>query len=143
MRAVLDTNVLISALISRAGSSAGLLLRWLNGEFELVVSEQLLAELSRALAYPKIRSRVSATEAAAFIQLLRATATVAVDPPVAQRRSRDGGDDHLVALAESAAAIVVSGDRDLLALAQELPVSAPADFLQQLRARDESSESIQ
>ena len=136
MRAVLDANVLVSALISRAGAPAGLVLRWLNGEFESVVSEQLLAEVSRALAYPKIRSRVSAVEAAAFIQLLRATATVAVDPPVAQRRSRDPDDDYLVALAESVEAVVVSGDRDLLALAPELPVLAAAQFLGQLRAKD-------
>lgn len=137
MRAVLDVNVLISALISKAGAPAGLVLRWLNGEFELVVSERLLAELSRAIAYPRIRSRVTATEAAALIQLLRATARVAVDPPLARRPSRDPGDDYVVALAESEAAMLVSGDRDLLTLAPGLPVSAPTDFLGQLRVRDE------
>jgi putative PIN family toxin of toxin-antitoxin system len=143
VRAVLDVNVLISAVISGKGAPAGLVLRWLNGEFELVVSEKLWAELSRAVAYPKILSRVGAAEATAFIQLLRATATVAVDPQVPHRRSRDPGDDYLVALAESEAAMVVSGDDDLLVLREALPVLAPADFLKQLRSKDESSESIQ
>jgi putative PIN family toxin of toxin-antitoxin system len=140
---VLDVNVLISALLSKAGAPAGLVLRWLNGEFEVVVSEQLLAELSRAVGYPKIRTRVTAAEAEAFLQLLRATATVAVDPPAGGRRSRDPGDDYVVALGEAEAAIVVSGDLDLLTLADELPVLAPADFLGQLRATDQEWKSIQ
>ncbi len=55
MRAVLDPNVLVSALLSRSGAPAQIASRWLAGEHELVVSELLLAELDRALAYPKIQ----------------------------------------------------------------------------------------
>lgn len=134
MRAVLDTNVLISALISQLGASATLVLRWLDGEFDLVVSERLLAELSRALAHPKLQARIGPADASAFIQLLRATSTVAADPGIAPPRSRDQGDEYLVALAESAAAILVSGDLDLLALAPGLPVLSPAAFLGRLGA---------
>ncbi len=47
MRALLDVNILISALLSRRGGPAQLLTRWLAGEFELVVSEALLSELER------------------------------------------------------------------------------------------------
>jgi len=43
-----------------------LLRRWLDGEFELIVSPLLLAELKRALAYPKLGSRVMEEEAKAF-----------------------------------------------------------------------------
>jgi putative PIN family toxin of toxin-antitoxin system len=132
VRAVLDTNVLISALISRSGASAALVLRWLDGEFDLVVSEQLLVELSRALAYPKLEERISPADASAFIQLLRSTAILAADPEIAPPRSRDAGDDYLLALAESAAAILVSGDHALLALAPGLPVESPADFMVRL-----------
>lgn len=135
MRAVLDTNVLISALISRLGAPAALVLRWLDGEFELVVSEQLLAELSRALVYPKLQARISPADSSVFIQLLRSTATVTADSEIAPPRSRDAGDDFLLALAESAAAILVSGDLDLLTLAPELPVLSPADFLGRLGAK--------
>lgn len=136
MRAVLDTNVLISALISQLGASAALVLRWVDGEFDLVISEQLMAELSRALAYPKLQARINPAEALAFTQLLRSTATVVADSEIAPpRRSRDPGDDYLVALAESAAAILVSGDLDLLALAPGLPVLSPAAFLGRLGAK--------
>ncbi|TMD08021.1 MAG: PIN domain-containing protein [Chloroflexi bacterium] len=42
MRAVLDPNVLISAILAPTGVPAALLRHWLDGEFELVVSERLL-----------------------------------------------------------------------------------------------------
>jgi len=132
LRAVLDPNVLIAALLSPAGAPAALVLGWFRGAFELVVSEQLLQELSRALAYPKLRARVSEPEAAAFVQLLRSTATVAADPAVAPSRSRDRGDDYLLALAQFTAAILVSGDLDVLALTGQLPVMSPVDFLKQI-----------
>jgi putative PIN family toxin of toxin-antitoxin system len=112
-----------------------LILQWLSGDFELVASEQLLTELSRTLAYPKIQALVTTAEASLFVQLLRQSATIAIDPPSAPPRSRDPGDDYLVALAESASAILVTGDRDLLALAPGLPVFSPADFVRRLDAQ--------
>ena len=84
--------------------------QWLAGEFELVVSEALLAELERALAYPKLRDRVSGRETGAFVELLRRGAVISPDPPSPPRRSADPGDDYLLALAESQRAVLVSGD---------------------------------
>ena len=130
-RAVLDPNVLISALLSPSGSPAALVTRWLTGEFELVVSEKLLAELERALTYPKLRSRITYEEAAAFVDLLSRTATTVEDPGVSPPRSRDPGDDYLLALAEASAATLVTGDHDLLALTA-LPVRSPNAFLESL-----------
>jgi uncharacterized protein len=129
LRAVLDVNVLVSALLSRTGASGRLIATWLGGAFELVVSEALLAELERALAYPKLSRHISRDDAADFIELLRSTASMLGDaehpPPV----SRDPGDDYLVALAAASAAILVSGDDDLLILAPELPIQTAAAFL--------------
>ncbi len=130
-RAVLDPNVLISALLSPSGGPAVLVARWLAGDFELVVSELLLTELGRALAYPKLRSRITEDEATAFVDLLGRTATHAKDPPTTPRRSRDAGDDYLLALAEAAAAVLVTGDDDLLDLTG-VPVSTPRAFLDTL-----------
>ncbi len=130
-RAVLDPNVLISALLSPTGSPAALVVRWLAGDFELVVSDQLLAELRGAFAYPKLRSRITEKEAAAFIDLLGRTATRVEDPGTSPRRSRDAGDDYLLALAEASAAVLVTGDQDLLAL-MAVPVRSPAAFLESL-----------
>lgn len=129
MRAVLDVNVLISGLLSRAGASGRLIALWLAGAFELVASEALLAELERALAYPKLREHITRDEAADFIELLRSTASMVADVKHPDHVSRDPGDDYVVALATASASILVSGDHDLLVLASELPIQPPAAFL--------------
>lgn len=134
MRAVLDPNILISALLSRSGAAGELIARWLAGGFELVLSELLLDELARALAYPKLRARVAAPDADEFVELLRATGVVAADPLEPARRSSDRGDDYLLALAESKRAILVSGDRHLLELADRFPVQTARGFLDSLVA---------
>jgi putative PIN family toxin of toxin-antitoxin system len=136
VRAVLDPNVLISALLSRDGVPARVLRAWLDGAFELIVSDRLLAELERDLAYPKLRKRVEPSEAIEFIDLLRRSARLLDDPDDPPSvRSPDPGDDYVIALAETAQALIVSGDRHLLGLAQHCPVLSPADFLAELSRR--------
>ena len=132
MRAVLDPNVLVAALLSRSGAPAQIVSRWFAGELELVVSEALIAELERALAYPKVRKRIAEDEAGAFASLLRQAEPPAADPEAPARRSADPGDDYLLALAEQERAILVSGDQHLLALAGELPILTPRAFLDAL-----------
>ena len=130
MRAILDANVIISALLSRSGSATVVLRAWQDGQFELTVSPLLLAELERALAYAKLRRRISAEEADAVVGWLRRAATVTPDPqgppPI---RSRDPGDDYLLTLAASEHALLVSGDEHLLSLQGESPIHSPASFL--------------
>jgi uncharacterized protein len=136
LRAVLDVNVLISAILSPTGAPAHLVLAWQAGAFELIVSPALLAELARALGYPKLRRLVPASDADAYVDWLERSATVAHDPagppPV---RAVDPGDDYLIALAADQRAMLVSGDRHLLALAEEVPVIAPARFVAALAER--------
>lgn len=131
MKAVLDANVLISAVLAPAGAPAKVLRLWLDGAYELVVSPRLLAELDRALAYPKLRARVPPHEAGELLELLGRHAEVVPDPRDSPQavRSSDPGDDYLIALAAAEGAILVSGDAHLLALADELPVLSPAAFL--------------
>ena len=133
MRVVLDVNVLISALLSRAGAPGRLIALWLEGAFELVVSEELLAEIGRSLAYPKLREHISHEDAADFITLLRATASIVADAERPDHISRDPGDNYLVALAKASSSVLVSGDRDLLVLAPELPIQDAGAFLEQLQ----------
>jgi putative PIN family toxin of toxin-antitoxin system len=131
LRAVLDPNVIISALLSPDAPPARTLRGWQEGRFELVVSQLLLAELERALAYPKLRKRVTADEAEQLVDWLRSSAEVAPDPPGPPTvGSRDPGDDYLLALAESERAALVSGDRELLARTYGAPVFSPAAFLE-------------
>jgi uncharacterized protein len=130
---VLDPGVLISAALSPGGAPAQLLLRWQSGEFELVVSPLLLAELRRALAYPKLRERISAADSRELVAWLERTATLAADPDEAPAvRSIDPGDDYLIALASAEKAALVSGDKHLLGLAGELPIFTVAEFLASL-----------
>jgi putative PIN family toxin of toxin-antitoxin system len=132
VRAVLDPNILIAALLSTSGAPAQIITRWLGGEFELVVSELLLGELERALAYPRLRSRIPADEAVEFVSLLRLGTILAPDPEGAVHRSADPGDDYLLALAENERAVLVSGDRHLLELADDLPIQSARTFLDRL-----------
>ena len=129
MRAVLDPNVIISAVLSPSGSPAKIMRAWLDGAYELIVSPPLLEELERALGYPKLRARVTDAETQELLELLRRGGDVCDDPsgppPV---RSPDPGDDYLIALAAATQALIVSGDRHLLGLS-EVPVYAPAAFL--------------
>jgi putative PIN family toxin of toxin-antitoxin system len=94
-----------------------------------VVSPQLLDELERALAYPKLRRRVTAGESGRFRLWLESAATVVPDQaPSPSPRVRDPGEAYLVDLASAADAWLVSGDRHLLDVAGA-PVRAPAAFL--------------
>lgn len=130
MRVVLDVNVLISALLSPTGAPARVLVAWTAGQFELIVSPLLLGELQRALAYPKLRRLIDAADADAFVAWLTRSATVAPDPGgVPPIRALDPGDDYLLALAAAENALLVTGDAQLLALAGDSPIHAPARFL--------------
>jgi putative PIN family toxin of toxin-antitoxin system len=135
-RAVLDTNVLVSALISPGGPSAALVLELQAGAFELVASPALLAELSEVLGREKIRRYVTQAEAVAYVDLIRHEAAVLDDPaPSAQPLCADPDDEYLVDLARAAAAdVLVSGDAHLLDLRDRLPVLTPAEFLAMLSA---------
>lgn len=129
MRAVLDVNVVVSALLSRNGAPGRLVASWLAGGFELVVSEGLLDVLARALTYAKLRAFVNEQDAIEFIDLLRSTASMVVDTPKPPPVCADPYDDHLIALATKSDSILVSGDRELLALSPRLPIYSPAAFL--------------
>jgi len=130
VRAVLDPNVIISAVLSPSGSPAKVVRAWLGGGYELVVSPLLLEELARALGCPKLRARVTDAEAQELLDLLRGGGDVRDDPtgppPI---RSPDPGDDYLIALAAAAQALIVSGDRHLLGLNESMPVYTPTEFL--------------
>jgi len=134
VRALLDVNVLIAALLSRTGAPAQLVGKWLSGEFELVVSERLLAELAATLARPKFRHRLDRGLIEGYLQLLGSgLAETAEDPERAPAwRSRDPQDDYLIAAAASAQATLVTGDSHLHELHGSIPVLSPRAFLESL-----------
>ena len=135
LRAVVDTNVLIAAAISPRGLCGRLLDAALDGRWQLVVSPQLLAELSTVLAREKFRRWLTIDQASRFVDDVRALSDVLDDPPAsAQQVSADPKDEFLLALAKVAdVAALVSGDAHLTDLVDpDPPVLAPAAFWQHL-----------
>ena len=78
MRAVLDTNVLISTVLSHGSSPDSILRAWRTGSFELVISTPLLREFEKVLARPRIRRRLrwSTDERTIFVAALSEGALV-------------------------------------------------------------------
>jgi hypothetical protein len=116
MRLILDTNILLSALLSPLGAPAKLLDAWERKTFTLVTSETLIAEFRDVASRPFFRARLRASA----IELLAAglqdfsfycgnlpTVPVAPDPK----------DSYLLAMAQaSQAEFLVTGDKELLSL---------------------------
>ncbi len=138
MRAVIDNNVLLSALLW-GGTPHALLEHVRNGTVTLISSPALLAELARVLDRPKfdgilLRTNTSREKTLTEVRLLAEV----IDPqPLAQPVCRDKDDDAVLALAIAAQAdIVVSGDGDLLCLVsfEGIPILTPAQGLQRVLA---------
>lgn len=132
MKVVLDTNVLVSALLKRDSMPGRLLQAVWDGNLDLVLSEPLLTELREALNYPKIRKRLaaSAIDIEQFFELLPFF-TVQVDlTGVEVPRPRDAADEMVLAtFVAGKAEWLVSGDEDLLVLADQFPILSPAAFV--------------
>lgn len=130
-RAVLDTNVLVSALITPAGASARLLLELRAGAFELVVSPALLAELREVLHRDRFRTYVSIEDADAYVDAIRRDAVSIDDPPAtAGPVAGDPDDQFLIDLSRAARVdALASGDGRVLDLRDRLPIRTPAEFL--------------
>lgn len=111
MRVVLDTNVLLSALISPGGSPARIYEAWKLGRFELLTSVEQLDELGTVTRYPTIRRLITTSEAGRMINQIRALA-ILVGHPSAPPVSPDPADDFLFAIAAAADAdYIVTGDK--------------------------------
>ena len=111
IKAVVDTNVLVSALLKPSGLPAQLLLH--TTPFTLVTSEEILAELQRVLHYPRIRQRYRLSEQLIndYLSTLRADSEVVQSTHPVQGVSQDPDDDKFLACAVSAgASYLVSGD---------------------------------
>lgn len=135
-RAVLDTNVWVSAVTAPVGLCSTLLLEWSSGSFEPVVSDELLDELRDVLTRPKFSRVITLEEADAYVRYVAEGCPVFPDTLQAIGRSRDPEDDYLFELAiTSGAVVIVTGDRDLRTVEDPpVPVLTPRAFLESLPA---------
>lgn len=136
-RVVLDTNVVLSALVFRGVASALVRHAWQAGVIQPLASTPTVQELLRVLAYPKFR--LTADDRRELLgDYLPWTATVRIpDPAPDVPACRDLHDRPFLQLAVAGRArFLVSGDKDLLALAGVtggFGIVTPAALLERLR----------
>jgi putative PIN family toxin of toxin-antitoxin system len=134
MRAVLDTNVIISAALVLIGGPSGILQAAKRREFDLVISESLLSELERVLSRRRIAGRLgwSGEERSAFLHDIRNRAIVVAPTKQVKRIAVDPPENRVLeAAVEGRADYIVTGDTDLLELGRhdDTEIVTPARFL--------------
>ena len=119
MRVVLDTNILVSALISKSAAPFAIYQAWRDKKLELLTCEAQLGEVREVTRRIAIATRIKPSEAGLLMNSLRNLTTVQTDLPEVQRSS-DPKDDFLLALAQAGQAqYLVTGDKSgLLVLRQ-------------------------
>jgi putative PIN family toxin of toxin-antitoxin system len=137
IRAVLDTNVLVSGLVSQEDPPCQILDAWLEGRYTLVLSLCLVDELAHVLTYPRVAERVRLTheELEAVLAALLSRAELTPGRLQLPGVTCDPKDDHVVACAvEGQADYIVSGDQDLLVLGEYegVQVVTPRRFVEML-----------
>jgi len=134
LRAVLDTNVIVSALIRPEGPPGQVLARLVDDAFVLVLSPALVDELRHSLRRPRVRKYVDlpGREIEARIAQLETLADPVAGKLQLKVAVRDPGDLMVLAAAvEGRADHVVTGDADLLTLGehQGIAIVTPRAFL--------------
>lgn len=135
-RAVADPNVLVAAAITPRGLCGRLLEAAIDGRWRLVVSPQVVNELTEVLVREKFRRWLTDDEARRFAADVTHVADLVPDPPATlHRQTRDPDDEYLLALAGTADVVaLVLGDSHLTELANlDPPVLTPAAFLDRLQ----------
>jgi putative PIN family toxin of toxin-antitoxin system len=134
MIVVLDTNLIISALLSPQGTPAKIINLWEEGKFDVAVSDPLLDELERALGYERIKKYFRGTDfnRGVFIKHLREIA-ILVKPQISLEVITDDPDDNrpLECAVISRSSYIISGDQHLLDLKeyQGIQILSPAGFV--------------
>jgi uncharacterized protein len=133
LRAVLDANVYISAIIQPAGTPGRLVERFLrDASFEVVLSPAIVDEVLRALTYPKVRKLLRGADAQLWFEDLVVLADLVAGAQQLAGVCKDPDDDkYLAAALEGRAAHVATGDRAFLALKEHAGVEivTPRAFL--------------
>lgn len=119
LRAVLDANVYISAIIQPAGTPGRLVERFLrDADFEIVLSPAIVDEVMRALAYPKVRKLLRGVDAQLWFEDIVMLADLVVGAQQLSGICDDPDDDkYLAAALEGRAGYVVTGDQGCHGLA--------------------------
>lgn len=134
-RVVIDTNLVLSALVFSQGRLSTLRLAWQSKQCQPLVSTVTAAELIRVLAYPKFK-RSAADQQELLADYLPYCTTVRIPPTLpATPDCRDKFDLPFLHLAVAGKAdYLVTGDQDLLCLADQFvcPIITADQFIKTL-----------
>ena len=140
MIVVLDTNCLVAGLLSPNGPCAEILDRWRDGQFEVAVSSELVAELQRTLQYPRIVAKYHVTASAvdAVADELKSQGVMFADSVAPPRVvPGDSHDDYVIALAVAADGhLLVTRDKHFAEVDRNVcavEIISPEQFLGRLR----------
>ncbi|MBV2159276.1 putative toxin-antitoxin system toxin component, PIN family [Achromobacter denitrificans] len=131
LRVVLDTNVLVSGLAYPGSVPGRIVTTWRQGGLDVVLSHYIIDEMVRVL--PRLtKARLNAAEIRDLADSLMFLADIVDSVEPAGRpdeRLRDPADQPVLqTLLSSSAHYLITGDKDLLALADRHPILAPAEF---------------
>lgn len=133
LRVVLDTNVLLSGIAFPGSLPGKILAAWRLGALDVVLSGFILDELKRVLPRLSHRHGLTPVEIDDLLEILSIQADVIEAQLPDEQQLRDVDDlpvlGTLVAAAQAGGVdYLITGDKDLLALADRYPILTPADF---------------
>lgn len=134
MLAVIDTNVIISGLLTK-GSCRRLLLSLKNKDFTLVINDIIFKEIEFVLAREKLSLLINKAEKEDILSFIKSQALF-FKPKTKINICRDRKDNIILETAiEAKADIIVSGDKDLTILKnfRKIPIITPKQFLEYLK----------
>lgn len=133
LKVVLDTNVLVSGIAYPASVPGKIMAAWRHGSVDVLLCAYILDELRRVLPRLAKRHGLTLAEIDDLVDVLSLQAEVIEPLPGVEPDLRDPADQPvlgalLAALTTSGADCLVTGDKDLLAMAQRYPIITPAAF---------------
>jgi putative PIN family toxin of toxin-antitoxin system len=128
LRVVLDTNVLVSGLAYPGSVPGRIVSVWRQGGLDVVLSHYIIDEMVRVL--PKLtKAGLGAAEIRDLADSFMFLADIVEPAGAADERLRDPADRPvLLTLLNGNARYLITGDKDLLALADRHPILTPAEF---------------
>ena len=128
LRVVLDTNVLVSGLAYPASVPGRIVMAWRQGGLDVALSRYILDEMVRVL--PRLsRVRLNSAEIRDLADSFMFLADIVELSGTRYAQLRDEADQAVLqTLLASTANCLITGDKDLLALADRYPILTPAEF---------------
>jgi putative PIN family toxin of toxin-antitoxin system len=133
LRAVLDTNVLLSGIAYPASVPGKLIAAWKHGALEVVLSDYILDELRRVLPKLTHRHGLNADAIDDLIDTLALQVDLVEPAPGNDPELSDTNDQAVLgtliaALQRGQADVLLTGDKALLALRDRYPIRTVAEF---------------